>query len=237
MTRILAIGGGGFMMEDTRSPIDEFILQLTGRERPRICFVSTASGDLPEQLDKFYAAFDSGRCEPSHLAFFRKPRPGAVPLEAFEKHVIDQDAIFVGGGNTKSALAVWREWGVDVVLREAFAAGVLLSGMSAGALCWFEYGLSDSWNAGYRPLKGFGLLPGGCATHYPSDPRHRTALHRAVGDGTMPASVTINDYAAVLYEDRAVRRIVGWREDATAYHVSLESGTVQETALPCEQIR
>src|ERR1044071_3244673 len=144
MKRILAIGGGGFLMEQKPSPIDDYMLQLTAKDKPRICFVSTASGDLPKHIDQFYAAFSRGRCEPSHLAFFREPRLKALTIEGFAQSLLSQDAIFVGGGNTRAALAVWREWKVDLVFREALNSGVLLAGMSAGAMCWFECGLTDS---------------------------------------------------------------------------------------------
>jgi dipeptidase E len=237
MMCILAIGGGGFLMEGPGSPIDEYILQLTGRERPRICFVPTASGDLPEHLDRFYAAFGPRRCQPSHVAFFRRPGPGAVPPARLGAHLSAQDAILVGGGNTRSALAVWREWGLDLALREALAAGVVLSGMSAGALCWFEYGFSDAWGARYRPLKGLGLLPGGCATHYGADPAQRPTLVAAIDAGSMPASVAIGDYAAVLYQDGTLHRVVSWREGAAAYRVALEGGSVREMALPSERLQ
>ena len=133
--RILAIGGGGFLMEDTPSPVDRYIARLTGRDRPRVCFISTPSGDSVESIEKFYAAFESLGCEAAHLAFFRKPFRASLSLASFAELVLTQDAIFVGGGNTKSALAVWREWGLDRVLAEARRRGILLSGISAGAMC------------------------------------------------------------------------------------------------------
>jgi peptidase E len=147
MQRILALGGGGFMMEQAPSPIDTYMLSLTGKSKPKVCFVSTPSGDHPEHIDKFYAAFGLEACTPSHLAFFRKPMPGSIPLAHLETSLLDQDLIFVGGGNTKSALGVWREWRLDEVFRRASIAGVVLAGMSAGAMCWFESGLTDSFGA------------------------------------------------------------------------------------------
>lgn len=106
--------------------------------QPRICFVGTAAGDAEFMLAKYYKAFTKLRCRPSHLAFFRKPRPHGVPLDRIEETLLGQDAIYVGGGNTRSMLAVWREWGLDRILRKAWESGVLLGGMSAGAICWFE---------------------------------------------------------------------------------------------------
>lgn len=104
--RILAIGGGGFLMEDQPSPIDRHLVQLIGTENPRVCMIATPSGDPPEAIDKFYAAFEPLDCRCSHLAFFRKPAPGSLPLANFAESLLAHDAIFVGGGNTRSALAV-----------------------------------------------------------------------------------------------------------------------------------
>ena len=238
MKRILAIGGGGFMMEQEPSPIDDYILQLTAKDKPRICFVSTASGDLPEHIDKFYAVFSRFHCEPSHLAFFRAPGLNALTVDGFAKSLLSQDAIFVGGGNTRAALAVWRERGVDLVLWEALNLGVLLAGMSAGAMCWFECGLTDAfWQTGYRPLPGLGFLPGSCGVHYHRDVTRRARVHAAIEAGAVRAATAIDDYAAVLFSDRVVERVVSWREGATAYRIVLEGGSVQEMAYPCEQIK
>src|SRR5882762_6818076 len=145
MTRcIVAIGGGGFLMERGLSHLDEYFVRAAGVRRPRVCFVSTAAGDPEEMLEKYYRAFSQLGCRPSHLAFFRKGRRGSIPLDGIEKGLLAQDAIYVGGGNTRSMLAVWREWGLDRILRKAWNSGVVLGGMSAGAVCWFEYGATDS---------------------------------------------------------------------------------------------
>ena len=237
MRRILAIGGGGFLMENAASPIDKYLRELTGNPRPRICLISTPSGDAQEHIDAFYKAYSSNVCEPSNLAVFRKPAPGAVALSRFEEHLIVQDAIFVGGGNTKSALGAWREWGIDSALSRAYTSGVLLAGMSAGAMCWFECGLTDSyWGVGYRPLKCLGLLPGGCGVHYHVEPERRSRIYAAIEIGAIPASVAIDDFAAILYEDEKPVRTLRWRIGAGAYSVSLRAGQVVEEALECVDI-
>jgi dipeptidase E len=235
--KILAIGGGGFMMEDGVSPIDAYIRDLTGRSNPRVCFISTPSGDLPDHIDKFYATYTTLGCETSHLAFFRLPSRNAVSVADFARHLLAQDAIFVGGGNTKSAMAVWREWAVDEALRAAWIKGVLLAGMSAGAMCWFEAGLTDTfWGADYRPLKCLGLLPGACGVHYSSDPQRRASLHQALKLNAVPASIAIDDHAAVLFEGIEIDRVVSWRHRATAYRVGHEKNAVIETPMPAEFI-
>jgi len=235
--RILAIGGGGFLMEDAPSPVDRLIAQVTGRERPKVCFISTPSGDSVEHIEKFYAAFEALGCEAAHLAFFRKPFRASVPLADFAEPLLNQHAIFVGGGNTKSALAVWREWGLDRVLAEAWRRGILLAGMSAGAMCWFEQGLTDSyWGAGLKPLQCLGLLPGGCCVHYSSEPNRRVRLHEEVIAGVSGPRVAIDDGAAILYLNSKVQEVVSWRPEATAYQVVAEHGKVVEQAYAARSI-
>ncbi len=232
MQRFLVLGGGGFMMEDAPSPIDTYMLTLTGKSKPKVCFVSTPSGDHPEHIDKFYAAFGPEVCAPSHLAFFRKPMAGSIPLADLEKRLLGQDLIFVGGGNTKSALGVWREWRLDEVFRRASNAGVVLSGMSAGAMCWFESGLTDSfWGSGYQPLPCLALLPGSCGVHYSSEPERKQRLAAAIEAGAIGAAVAIDDYAAVLYEGGVISKVISWRQGANAYSLSLLGGKVVETPL------
>ncbi|MDR6484746.1 Type 1 glutamine amidotransferase-like domain-containing protein [Paraburkholderia terricola] len=232
MRRILAIGGGGFMMEDGPSPIDKHIVSLIGKARPNICYLATPSGDLPAHLDKFHAVYGDLGSDTSHLAFFRQPEARSIPVADFPARLLDQDAIFVGGGNTRSALAVWREWGVDTAVRKAWENGVLIAGMSAGAMCWFEAGLTDSfWGPTYRPLDCLGLLPGGCAVHYSSDPKRRTSLHAALKASAIPASIAIDDFSAVLYEGASIDRVFSWRPGSTAHRVYREANSVIETAL------
>ncbi|MGC1459667.1 MAG: peptidase E [Steroidobacteraceae bacterium] len=238
MKRILALGGGGFLLENRHSPVDQYIVRLTAKVRPRVCFVATPSGDLPETIDRFYEAYGSLDCEPCHLAFFRKPMPGALALSGIEDTLLGMDAIFVGGGNTKSALGVWQEWGLRSIFKRALAAGVLLSGVSAGAICWFEGGLTDSiWGAGLQPIRCLGFLPGACSVHYHSEASRKERLHEHVEARVFPEAVGIDDYAAVLYEDGRIAKVVNWRRGATAYRVGYHDGRVVEEALGSESIR
>jgi dipeptidase E len=207
--RILAIGGGGFLMED--APV--------------------------EHIEKFYAAYERLGCEPAHLAFFRKPFRTSIPLADFADSILAQDVLFVGGGNTRSALGVWREWGLDRVFAEAWQRGILLAGMSAGAMCWFEQGLTDSyWGAGLQPLQCLGLLPGGCCVHYGSEPKRRIRLHEEVAAGVSGQRVAIDDGAAILYAHRNMQEVVSWLPDATAYLVASENGKVTEHACAARPI-
>jgi dipeptidase E len=221
-------------MEDRPSPIDAHLLRLTGKSRPRVCFVPTASGDLPDHIDKFYATFAQLRCEATHLSFFGRPSPRAIPLTSFRDALGECDAIYFGGGSTKSALAVWREWRADEVFRHVYSRGVLLAGMSAGAMCWFEAALTDSyWSAGYQPLKGLGVLPGGCGVHYHSDPNRSLRLHAALQASAVPPSIGIDDFAAVLFVNESAAEVFSWAPGSGAYSVSCKNGRVEESALQC----
>jgi dipeptidase E len=225
-------------MENRHSPIDQYIVKLAGKARPRICFVATPSGDLPEDIDKFYEAYGTLNCEPSHLAFFRKPVPGAIALSSLEDTLLGMDAVFVGGGNTRSALGVWREWGLQEVFQRALLAGVLLSGMSAGAICWFESGLTESVSgAGPQPLRCLGFLGGACSVHYHSDPLRKAMLHELVATRGLAEGIGIDDYAGVLYEDGRIARVLSWRRGAAAHRVLLRDRQIVEEMLPGESVR
>ncbi len=155
--QIIALGGGGF--SDSRDPgLDEYLLQQARVPRPTVCFVGAASGDADSYLAKFYAAFSRYECRPCHLPLFRR----TPDLSAY---VRAQDVIFVGGGNTRSMLAVWREWGLPELLREAYETGTVLAGISAGTICWFEQGVTDSAASEFEALQCLGLISGSCCPH------------------------------------------------------------------------
>ena len=138
MRQIIAIGGGGFGREIKDLKIENYIINQCSKQNPSICFIPTATGDDSDYIDNFYRAFDSIGCNTSHIDFFKR----TINLK---NHILKQDIIFVGGGNTKSMLAVWKEWGLDKLLMDAYKGGTIMSGVSAGAICWFENGITDSW--------------------------------------------------------------------------------------------
>ena len=138
MRQIVTFGGGGFSMEAGNPLLDEFVLELTGRPRPRVCFLPSASGDADHYIVRFYRHFQASRCDPSHLSLFRRERAPAEPRE----HLLSQDLIYVGGGSVTSLIGVWRAHGIDRILREAWERGIILCGLSAGSLCWFREGVS-----------------------------------------------------------------------------------------------
>lgn len=226
--RILAIGGGGFLMEDGLSPVDDYILKLTGKSNPKICFLPTPAGDRELFLAKFYAAYGQRKCRPSHLTFFSPISAGKIAVKEMQSQLLKKDAIFVSGGNTKAALAVWREFGIDVALRKALEAGVVLSGMSAGALCWFEFGHSDS-EGDLSVIKGLGFLSDSCAVHFDGEKKRRPALMKALQRGEINNVLALDDCAAALFENGKLKQIISWKETASAYHFTTKNGAVKET--------
>jgi peptidase E len=213
--QILAMGGGGFHA-DARSALDDFLLSLAAVEHPRICFVPTPSGDSDQGIAAFFEAFSRRDCEPSCLRLFGVP-------DAHAKHLSMQDVIYVCGGNTANALAIWRVHGVDVSLREAWARGAVLGGPSAGANCWFECSVTDSFGQDLAPLHdGLGLLPGSFCPHYDSEGLRRPR-YRALVDEGFPAGHAADDDAALHFVGAELREVVSARAGATGYRV--EPGT------------
>ena len=226
--QIVALGGGGFSMEPDNPLLDDYILGLAGRDQPRVCFVPTASGDQDSYVVQFYRAFARRGCRATHLPLFQRQ---ITDLRGF---IMEHDVVYVGGGNTANLLAVWRTHGLDQVLREAWASGVILCGISAGALCWFEAGVTDSFGPTLMPLhNGLGLLPGSCCPHYDGEPQRRPVYQRSVAEG-MPGGLAADDGCGLHFRDTTLAEVVASRPAARAYRVdrSGADGGVTETPLP-----
>jgi peptidase E len=225
----MAIGGGGFVRERGVSELDRHFVGLTNTRRPRVCLLATASGEPVERLEKFYKAFAKLGCRTSHLAFFRTPMRRALPLAKIEKGLLAQDAIYVGGGNTRSMLGVWREWGVDRILRRAWESGIVLGGVSAGAICWFEHGATDSVLGPGRstPLACLGFLPGSCTPHFDGEPRRRPDFRRLVAERKLPPGIGIDDGAAAVFEGRRLVEAVSSRPHATVHRAQRNGASVR----------
>ncbi|MFB4159589.1 Type 1 glutamine amidotransferase-like domain-containing protein [Geomicrobium sp. JSM 1781026] len=217
MKQIIALGGGGFSMEPDNPLLDEYILNQSDKERPKICLVPTASGDSEGYVARFYAAFERLHCEPSHLSLFRPPKRD---LRAW---ILDKDIVYVGGGNTKNLLALWREWGVDKILYEAWQQGIVMAGLSAGSICWFEQGVTDSYGDGLEVIEGLGWLAGSHCPHYDGEEKRRPSYQKFINDHQLIAGVAADDGVALHYTDTTLAKVVSSRPDASAYHVSLNA--------------
>jgi dipeptidase E len=227
--QIIAIGGGGFYRDPENLALERYVIRQTGIAEPRVAFIPTASGEPDHYVSSFYSSFLKLGCRPSVLTLFKR----TPDLRAF---LLNQDVIYVGGGNTKSMLVVWRDWGLPELLREAWEEGIVLTGVSAGAICWFEQGVTDSWAGELRPLAGLGFLPGSCCPHYDGEADRRPLYHRLLASGEISPGVAIEDWTGVHFIGTELYRVVASKSGARAYSLRTVNGSVQEVSLPVEYL-
>ncbi|HTA05334.1 MAG TPA: peptidase E [Solirubrobacteraceae bacterium] len=226
--QIVALGGGGFSMERDSSLIDDYVLSLTDSERPRVCFLPTASGDADHYVVRFYRRF-AASCDASHVSLFRRDQGTGGVEDDLASHLLAQDLIYVGGGNVVSMLGAWRAHGLDEVLKKAWRKGIVLCGPSAGSLCWFDEALS-AFHGAPRGVRGLGLLPYSNCVHYDAEPARRAEYHRFVGDGMRPGYAA-EDGVALHFRRTRLQRAVSSRPDGCAYRVEHTGDGVVETPL------
>jgi peptidase E len=218
------VAAGGLGEDDEAGRLIQFVLRLTGKERPRVCLVPTASAETPEYIVRFYEEL-SGRADCSHVSFFPWPR------ENLREHVLSQDAVFVSGGNAANMLAVWRIHGFDRILREAWEQGTILAGSSAGMICWFEAGVTDSFGPQLEGMSdGLGFLRGSACPHYDGEERRRPVYQELVANG-FPAGVAADDTAALHYIGAELKEVVAVRDEARAYRVEPDGETPIEPQI------
>jgi dipeptidase E len=230
--QILAMGGGGFSMEPENPLLDDYLLGLASADRkPRVCFVPTASGDSDGYSARFLEAFGEERAEASVLSLFDRT---VVDLEGF---LLEQDIVYVGGGNTANLLAVWRLHGLDVALEKAYRAGVVLAGISAGMNCWFEASVTDSFNSnGLDPLPdGLGLIAGSACPHYDGEALRRGTYCALVQDG-FPAGYAAEDGVGLHFVNGQLAHVVSSRPDTSAYWVTRGETEASEQRLPARYL-
>jgi peptidase E len=212
-----------------RGPLLDHALRLTGKERPKLCFLTTAGGDGQERIATMYGAFaGSEDVIVSHLQLF--DMPNVVDPAA---HLLAQDVVWVGGGSVANLLAVWRVHGLDEVFGEAWRRGVVLAGVSAGSLCWHVGGTTDSFGRDLRPVtNGLGLLPYSNGVHYNSEEQRRPLFHQLVGDGVLPPGYATDDGVGLHYIGTELHEVVSETPDAAAYLVERSGpGAARETRL------
>jgi peptidase E len=222
------MGGGGFTMDERCPALDRLTLTLTGKPVPRICFLPTASGDGREQTVRFLERFSAWPCEPSVLSLFRLGSDRIDP----RAHLLAQDVVYVGGGSMRNLLAVWREHGVDETMRTAWERGIVLAGLSAGAMCWFAGGITMSGGAP-QPAAGLNLVDGSMSVHRDGEPGRLPVFRAAVAGGRLAPGYAVDDCAALLVEGRQVTGCVASRPGAGASEVIPDgAGSVLERPLP-----
>lgn len=230
MRQIVAIGGLGQFADESAKRIYDYLLRLCAKPRPRVCFIPTASGESRERVVGFYDAFSALSCEPSWLSLFNLPSKDLADL------VLSQDLIFVGGGNTRSMLALWREWELDTILREALENGVVLAGSSAGANCWFEQCTTDSVPGDLTVLSCLGFLEGSFTPHYDVEPKRKPALHAMLSGGAIESGYAADNEAALHFVDGRLERAIRARKEARAFRLYMGEESVKEEPLEMTQV-
>ena len=221
--QIVALGGLG-EADDEAGRLVRFALGLTGKERPRVCLVPTASNELPEYMLRFYENM-SGHADASHISFFPWPRAD------LREHILAQDLIFVSGGNTANLLAIWRTHGFDEIIREAWEQGIVLAGSSAGMICWFEAGVTDSFGPQLEGMRdGLGFLPGSACPHYDGEEQRRPVYTRLVASG-FPSGLAADDAVGLHFVGTELKEVVTTRDGSCAYRVEPGNETPIEPRL------
>ena len=221
---IIAIGGGGFGANPGQGIIENYILKQTKKKNPRICFIPTATGDNEAYKVNFYSTFTNLNCYPSHLDFFKRT-PDLNEL------ILNQDAIFVGGGNTKSMLAVWKEWGLDKILKKAYLNGTVMSGVSAGAICWFQNGITDSWASNLKMMPCLNFVKGTCCPHYDEEPERKPAVEKLLLTNKIKNVYAVDGGAALHIKDEKVFKSVIFKKNKSSYLVDIKKKSINEKSF------
>jgi peptidase E len=223
--QIIALGGGAFADGPDDLAIEHYILSQTSKAKPRVCFLPTASGDSESNIERFYAAFENLGAATSHVSLFRQAKKPATEL------LKAQDVIFVGGGNTRNLLVLWKEWGIVNTLRRAYSEGTILAGSSAGALCWFMEGLTDSNPGGYTALTCLGWLRGSFCPHFDSEPKRRPIFRSLIRLGKLTGGYAVDDGVALHYINGALKNVVSSRPRAVARYIQWQRGRINELII------
>lgn len=226
---IFAMGGGGFTMEPLNPLLDDFVLSLAPCARPRILFLPTASGDTAAQISAFYARYSDRACVPEHLSLFHL-RDVNRPLAEI---VLGQDIVYTGGGSMRNLLAIWRAHGLDQILTSAWERGVVLAGLSAGAMCWFEGGVTRSSGPATH-MCGLGLLAGSLTVHADGEPDRLPVWLSAISNGTLPGGWAVDDGVGLCFRGGHLQSVVSSRPGASAQRVDAVAGELVRDRLEPE---
>ncbi|HWD10486.1 MAG TPA: peptidase E [Solirubrobacteraceae bacterium] len=226
---ILAMGGGGFTMEPNNPLLDDYVLSLTRRTEPRILFLPTASGDTTAQINAFKARFAHRTCVAEHVSLFRMRES----TRSLEEIVFAQDIVYAGGGSMRNLLAIWQAHGLDTLLLDAWKSGIVLAGLSAGAMCWFQAGVTRS-SGPPEALAGLGLLEGSLTVHADGEPERLPVWLAGVRSGELPGGWALDDGVGLLFRGKRLDRAVSSRPGAGAQRVDAIAGELVRTRLEPE---
>ena len=224
----MAIGGGGFGKDNSSYSIEKYILNLSEKPNPKICFLPTATGDNDNYIVRFYSIFTTLNCIPSHIEFFKRTKN-------IRNHIMSQDIVFVGGGNTKSMLAIWNDWGMSDLLIKAYNDGVIMSGVSAGAICWFTSGVTDSWDNELRILPCLDLISGTCCPHYDEEPSRIPYVKKILLEKKVSNCISIEGGSAMHFIDGQPFRNLSFQTNKNTYNVFLDNNDIVDS--PFEKIQ
>jgi peptidase E len=224
--QIIAMGGGGFSDEPENPLLDDYILNQASKTNPKICFIGTASGDAEAYIQNFYKCFEKRDCSPSHLSLF------AGHTDKIEEFILDQDILFVGGGNTRNMLVLWKEWGLDLMVKKAYQRGTILSGVSAGAICWFEEGLTDSIPNQITKLNCLGFLRGSNCPHFDGEPERQAVYREKISSGEMKSGIACDDGVALHFVNENLFRIVSSQENKRALRYEMKTTLIEDLLEP-----
>jgi peptidase E len=217
-------------MEPENPLLDNYLLEQSAKDRPSVCFLPHATDNAQGQTVAFFKAYATLKANPTYLSLYSAH---TADIEGF---LMEQDIIYVGGGNTRSMLALWREWGLDRILRRAGENGTILAGVSAGANCWFEACTTDSVPGSLTALACLGYLKGSFTPHYDGEAQRRPTLHRMLIENTIPSGWAADDGAAIHFIDGQPVRQVASRPEARVYRMECRDGKVSEEALPTDYL-
>ena len=226
--RKILIAGGGFNTAFIR-----YLAELTGKPRPKLLYLPTANGDSPQGIIGWYRNCSPLNVEASHqisfIASTQQPR-------SWEEVFLSVDGIVCSGGNTLNQQAIWKAQGIDAVLRQAWDRGIVLGGASAGSLCWFDEGTTDSRPKELSIVQGLGLIKGSHSPHYDAEPGRRPLYQKLIASGQMQPGYACDNDAGIYFEDNTVKRVVATRDGAKVYYVSVAGGAAVEKVIEPERI-
>jgi peptidase E len=230
--RQILVAGGGVLAGWPDWLLLRYLLSLTGKSDPVVYLLATADGDNLNTIATWYEAMNGLPCRPHHLRLFGP----SGQLQNFERQLLSADSIFVSGGNTLNMLAVWRAQGIDIILRNAWEQGIVLAGQSAGMICWFEQGVTDSRPEQLSVMDGLGWLKGSACPHYHTEPNRLPSYHKMIADHAIKEGVACDNGAAILFSGESMVKVVSTVPGATAYRIRLEGGRVVDEPLKTEKL-